>query len=85
MVRKQGIQKRMVRFKMLINNIFIILNGHNIYCRQQKHQRFVHATSTLLRMLTAGPRDQFTRWLAVGEVLLCTPFWGVQICDSSVA
>jgi hypothetical protein len=37
----QGIYKIMVRFQKLLQNLFLILHGHNIHCQQRELSKFI--------------------------------------------
>jgi hypothetical protein len=77
----QGIYKRMVRFKKLINNLFLTLQWHNIHYQQRKLSKFFMRYQQFAFMRTAGPTDQFPRWrrsrrrFPVCSVLSCPDLW----------
>jgi hypothetical protein len=77
----QGIHKRMARFQKLLENLFLILRGHNMHSRQRELSKFLTRYQQFVFMLTEGPRDHFPRWrrrrrrLSVCSVLRCPYLW----------
>jgi hypothetical protein len=59
----KGTYTRMVRFKELLQKLFLTQHGHNIHCQERKLSTFLmRYSSSLLLMLNAGQSDQFPRW-----------------------
>jgi hypothetical protein len=49
--------KRIVQFQMLMNNVFLILPGHNIHCQQQELSKFLMHYQQFVPHASAVPRD----------------------------
>jgi hypothetical protein len=73
----------MVRFQKLIKMHFSSYTGTAYTVSSGNCPNFSCATSSSLLMLTAGPRDQFTRWRRSRRRLSLCSVLGVQICDYS--
>ena len=80
----QGTHKRMVRFQKLTRNLFLALYWHNVYRQQQQLSKISHALPAVrFSCLLLGRGASFQAGVAAGNVFLCAPFWGVQICEYS--